>query len=506
MKFAGKGRPTLPVALRASIGLLPVVLAVGCLTGPKQYLRQGFKLGPNYRPPAVSLAPEWATADPPQVVSGACCDPAWWSTFRDPELDRLVATAYQQNLSLAQASSRVMQAQAQRAIAVGGLFPQQQQVLAEHQQVHTSAQAANPWPHLAYSNWLVGLTASWELDFWGRLRRQVESADARLSASVEDYRQAMVTLSADTASAYVQLRVIQQRLACAEENVRIQCGSADIAQLRFQHGAANELDVRQARALLEQTRARIPLLAISRQQANNQLCVLLGLPPTELARRLKPAPIPQAAPEVLVGVPADLLRRRPDLRAAERRIAAQSAQIGVAEAELYPAFFLNGSIGLNAEDLSLLSAGGSGAYQIGPSVRWNILNYGRIQNQVLLQDYRTQELIASYRQQVLMAAQEVENGIAAFLHSRQQAIHLQAAVAENQRAVELIVEQYRQGATDYNQVLNLQALLVQQQDQLAVARGNVVLGVIGVYRALGGGWEACATDVSSGAVNDARAF
>jgi NodT family efflux transporter outer membrane factor (OMF) lipoprotein len=251
----------------------------------------------------------------------------------------------------------------------------------------------------------------------------------------------------------------------------------------------NERGVVQAKSLLAQNESLIPFLEIQLRQANNQLCVLLGVPPGELAAKLGTAPIPRAPPQLFVGIPADLIRRRPDLRAAERQIAAQNAQIGVVEADWYPAFFINGTIGYEAKDLGKLFEAKSLTGQIGPSFQWNILNYGRILNNVRLQEVRTQELVADYQQKVLLAAQEVENGIVTYLRSREQARYLADSVEEAIRAVRLAMADFREGLTDYTSVFVAQQFLTQQMNALAEAQGNVALGAIATYRALGGGWE-----------------
>jgi outer membrane protein TolC len=225
------------------------------------------------------------------------------------------------------------------------------------------------------------------------------------------------------------------------------------------------------------------------RQANNLLCVLLGIPPIELAEKLGKSPIPKSPGEVVVGIPADLIRRRPDVRSAERLIAAQNAQIGVADAAFYPAFFLNGSIGVEAKDLAKLFNQGSMTGQIGPAFQWNILNYGRILNNVRFQDYKTQELVAAYQQKVLTAAQEVENGIVSFLNSRREADHLAASVKQGERAVKLTSEQLNAGAIDFTPVFVAAQFLAQDQIQYAQAQGDIALGLINVYRAIGGGWE-----------------
>jgi NodT family efflux transporter outer membrane factor (OMF) lipoprotein len=478
-----KNRTWLPTG-----ALVLLLLGSGC-TPLQEFVQNGFEVGPNYRRPPAPLADGWIDAGNPRVKSVPADYSAWWRAFGDPVLDDLVQTAYAQNVNLRVAGTRVLEARAQRAIAVGQLFPQQQTATGSYAHTQVSGNIANVPPNRFFDTWATGLNASWEIDFWGKIRRTIESAEDAVEASVDDYDNVMVSLIGDVATAYVQYRIFEQQLVYARQNVALQQGSLKIATDRWKAGQTNELGVLQATSLLEQFEATIPLLEIGIRQANNQLCILLGLPPTELAARLGQAPIPESPGEVVVGIPADLIRRRPDLRSAERLIAAQNAQIGVAEADWYPAFFLNGTLGYEAKDLGKLFAPQGFTGQIGPGFQWNILNYGRILNNVRLQDFKTQELVASYQQQVLGAAREVENGLITYLNARQEAAHLAASVKAAERTVRIAVDLYRNGAIDYTPVFVAEQFLAQQQNLLAQAQGDIALGLIAVYRALGGGWE-----------------
>ena len=399
--------------------------------------------------------------------------------------------------------ARVLEARAGQAISVGNMLPQQQQALATYSRVALNSnmpvlnQLAKTLPpgSTSFSNWFYGFNLSWELDLWGRLRRNVESSNASLDASVEDYDAALVTLFADIASSYVQYRVAQQRIKIAQDNVRIQEGVLSLASEKFRVGTTTRLDVEQARTVLEQTRSTIPALEIVLGQANDTLCTLVGVPPRDLAADLGPgpplgsSPIPNVPQWVAAGIPADLLRRRPDVRNAERQVAAQSAQIGVAEADLYPTLFINGTIGWDAENFSQAFSNKSVFGLLLPGFRWNILNYGRIVNNVRLQQSRLQEMIATYQAKALSAGREVQVPLRGFLKSREQAEDLARSVAAATSATNVGVGQYRTGTIDFNRVFNLETTQVQQQDSLANAQGNVVLNLIEVYRALGGGWE-----------------
>jgi NodT family efflux transporter outer membrane factor (OMF) lipoprotein len=486
---------------RARLWLIGVGLALpacGCTTFA-EFIHNGFKVGPNYERPPAPLADAWIDAANPLVKSALANYADWWAAFGDPVLNDLVRTAYEQNVNLRVAGTRVLEARAQRAIAVGALFPQVQTEDGAFTHVQASQNVANPPPRRFFDTWATNWNVSWEIDFWGRFRRTIESATDAVEASVDDYDNVLVSLVGDVATAYVQYRVFEQQLAYTRENVTIQRNSLKIATDRFQAGQTNELGVVQGTSLLEQLEATIPLLEIGLRQTNNQLCILLGIPPAELAARLGKAPIPTSPPEVVVGIPADLIRRRPDLRSAERLIAAQNAQIGVAEAEFYPAFFINGSIGYEAKDLGKLFESKSFTGQVGPSFQWNVLNYGRILNNVRLQDFKTQELVGVYQQKVLAAAGEVENGIITFLNARREVEHLAASVKAAERAVSLANAQFTAGVIDYTPVFVAQQFLVQQQNLFAQAQGDIALGLITAYRAIGGGWELRLADPAGGA-------
>jgi NodT family efflux transporter outer membrane factor (OMF) lipoprotein len=484
--------------------VVAVLLNSGCITtSPGQWIHNGFKVGPNYGRPPAPVAAEWIQANDPSVQNHHLQD--WWQVFGDPTLDVLIDTAYEQNPNLRVAGTRVLEARAGQAIAVGNIFPQTQQATGSYARVNLNSNMPLVGPllnslppserSLAFSNWLYGFNLSWELDLWGRIRRNIESTNASLDASVEDYDAALVTLLADVATNYVQYRVAQQRIKIARDNVRIQEGVLTLAEAKFRVGTTSRLDVEQARTVLEQTRSTIPALRIQLGQANDTLCTLLGMPPRDLEPELGPgpelgsAPLPNTPAWVATGIPADLLRRRPDVRSAERKVAAQSAQIGVAEAALYPTIAINGYLGWDAADLTKLFETKSFIGYVIPSFSWNILNYGRIKNNVRLQVAKTQELIATYQNTVLSAGREVQTPLRGFLRSREQAEDLARSVAAAKAATQLGVQQYRIGTIDFNRVFNLETTQVQQQDQLASAAGNIALNLVNAYRALGGGWE-----------------
>ncbi len=300
-----------------------VVSVAGCTTSLRNWARNGFKVGPNYRRPPAPVAPHWVEDGDPKVRNDPPTDCGWWTVFRDPTLNVLVDMAYRQNLDMRVAGTRILQAQAQRNIAVGNLFPQSQSALAAYAHGQITENLNVPLPS-SFNVWATGFNASWELDFWGRYRRTVEANNADLQASVEQYGDTLILVLAEVATTYVELRTFEQRLDYAQQNVQIQKGSLQLAEARFDRGLATELDVRQARSSLAQTEATIPQLEIGRRQSSNRLCTLLGMPVGDLAAQFAKAPIPVTPPEIAIGLPAELLRRRPDIRQAEREVAAQS--------------------------------------------------------------------------------------------------------------------------------------------------------------------------------------
>jgi NodT family efflux transporter outer membrane factor (OMF) lipoprotein len=489
----------------AALGAL-ALLAAGCTT-LGQWVGNGFKVGPNYEPPPAPTATAWIDTGDPRLVTQNAPGDDWWSVFSDPVIAALIAAAHRENLDLKSAGARVLQAQAQRNVAVGNLFPQTQNVIGDYAHAHFGSNLSvfnGPQVSLpqfgsvralpnSLNVWATGLNTSWELDFWGRYRRQVESANADLKGSIDAYRAALVTLLADVVTNYVQVRTFQQRLVYARSNVEIEKGSLRLAEARLADGKATALDVKQARSILAQTESSIPPLVIGLRQANDQLCILLGESAKDLLPAFGEAPIPSVPPTAAIGIPAELIQRRPDVRRAYQTAASQSAKIGVAEADFYPQFGVTGFIGFTSNDLATLFEGKSFTDFVLPNFSWRILNYGRVLNNVRLQDARFQESVWQYQQTLLTAGREVEDALVAFLQYQLQAKSLEVSVREAEGSVELVQAQYKGGLVDFNRVFTLQSQLVTQQDQLAIARGNIALSLISVYRALGGGWRAFET-------------
>jgi NodT family efflux transporter outer membrane factor (OMF) lipoprotein len=459
----------------------------GC--GLKHWAHNSFKVGPEYCPPVEPVASQWIDYTDPRVISSPADLSAWWSTFNDPVLNDLVQTAHFQNLTLRQAGARIMEYRARLQFARGTMFPQQQGAFGSFNTIRESGNTANVRPDLKFNEWDAGLSASWEVDFWGRFRRGIEQADAELEASVENYDDVLVLLISEVAKAYTDLRTYQQRLAYARGNVNAQEGFLKIAEDKFRIGTATERDVQQARTVLNETRSLVPAYEAGVRLANNQLCVLLGTPPRDMTSELGEAAIPLAAPEVVVGIPADLVRRRPDVRRAERELAAQSARIGIATTNLYPHLGLNGNIGVTAKDFDGLFDGHATAGGFGPYFRWDLLNYGRLVSLINIEDARFEQLLYSYEQQVLVAGREAEDGLITYLRAQESVRNLQDSAAAASRTTEISSEQYRQGAVDFTAVFVASATLASQQDKFAAAQGATTQSLIDLYRALGGGWE-----------------
>ena len=402
----------------AAASVLAVCLS-GCTSLP-DYIHNGFKVGPNYCRPPAPVAKHWIDAADLHApeVSGIQC--RWWTVFRDPKLDELIACAYRQNLTLREAGFRILEARATLNGTIGSLFPQEQIGRGAYARIATPTGPTTP---VAYTSlWSYGFDLSWQLDFWGRFRRAVAAAEDTLDARVADYDAALVTMLGDVASNYVRIRTTQERIDLLRANVKLQQGVLRFIDDRLKAGyKQTELDYAQALSNLRQDEAAIPVLEISKRQYEDALCILLGIPAINLEPMLGIGPIPVSPPEVALGIPADLLRRRPDVRSAERLAAAQAEAIGIAEADLYPSFFINGSLGYSAQFFPDLFRNTAFTGSVGPSFQWNVLNYGRIVNNVRLQDARFQELVTIYQQTVLTASQEVEDGIVAFFRSQRAA-------------------------------------------------------------------------------------
>jgi outer membrane protein, multidrug efflux system len=467
-------------ATRAMMALAGAVLLNACTT-----------VGPDFkRPQMPSWLAEWTggsleslAADRRVPRSGQTQD--WWRNFNDPVLDYLVAEAQRVNPNVRTAGIRIMEARAQLGIAGSTLYPQLQQVTGEA--LWAGEQRAGG-RDISAASVSAGLQIGWELDFWGKFRRGIEAADAGYFASIAQYDDLQVLMAAQVASLYCSIRTVEARLVIARENAALQKRSLEIAERLFKGGATSELDVQQATALYLGTLSTIPQLEGVQRQTQNALSTLLARAPGPLPEMAAGKDvIPQAELDVIVDMPADLLRRRPDIRAAEMQLAAQSALIGVSEADLYPSISLLGSVGLSATSLSgeprVLN------WAVGPSLVWNVFDHGRLANAVLVQDARFQQLYEQYQDAVLRAAREVDDAAVGFAKTGEQIALLADAVKAAQRSLDIATLQYREGLTDFERVLDSQRTLFSQQELLVTSRGNMTQSLIALYKAMGGGWE-----------------
>ena len=460
-------------------------------------LVSGCAVGPDYVRPTAPLAGQWLHGSESSGDNGEF--EHWWTGFNDPTLDSLVRRANDNNLRLQIAALRVVEARVALRTAFRQRWPQQQSINAQALNIELSENTANAaLADKAFSTYDAGFDAVWEIDLWGRFHRGEEAASGDYEETLARYHETRILMTAEVARAYVVLRTYESRLEIALRNVLIQEETLRIAEIRRSNGAVTELDVTQARALPGDTKALIPLLRIGIHQSRHAIAVLLGSAPGDVDALLSTRrPIP-VAPTVSAGLPLDLLRRRPDIRRAERAAAAQSARIGIAKADLLPRFSILGSIGFTASDASGPIAASADTddlfrrnslrFTTGPVLSWPVLNYGRLRNGVRIQDARFEQAALAYQHTVLNAAREVEDALVARLSNQTRAADLLESTRAAQRSVELSLIQYREGSVSYQRVLDTQRFLIQQEGRAAEARGAVALDTVAVYKALGGGW------------------
>ena len=452
-------------------------------------------VGPEFIRPDVDLPPSWRDAERLNLDTSPAELADWWRTLDDPVLDELIRLAIENNNNLRIAGLRVLEAQARLGIARGNQYPQSQFATGDVTAIGTSQSNENVVTDTDTLQINLGVAASWEVDFWGRFRRGVEAADASLLASVANYDDLMVLVTAQVADTYALLRATEEQLAFAKDSLEIQQSAFDIVQVLYKNGQSSELDALQAKTLLLGTMASIPGLEQTIKQTRNTLSLLLGVAPSDMTELLgEQGKLPSLPDEVTYGVPADLLRQRPDVRAAELRAMAQSANVGVATADLYPSFTLDGFLGLSAvENNSSESANlfrtDSLTYSIGAGFIWPFLNYGRIRNNIRVQDARLQQDLVQYREAVIQAAGEVENALASLYGTGKQDVILAEGVATARRSADLSLLRYQEGFADYQRVLDSQQALFSQQQRYARNRGEVIRSLVSVYRSLGGGWQ-----------------
>ena len=451
-------------------------------------------VGPNYRKPEMKTPDAWHEAISREMAkeSGATLQ-TWWKIFDDPILNDLIENARQSNLNLKIALSGVAASRARLGIVSGRELPNANALASftrfKHSDNGPLEQLAPPNGFDSQNMFMLGVDALWEVDVFGRIRRQIEAAGAQYEASIEDYRDVMVTLFAEVALAYVEIRSCQRQIQCAEANAATQRKMLELTRARYGSGISSKLDMAQALSNLSNTEAAIPPFRIRLNSIINRLAVLLNVTTETLHAKLgKPAPIPLARENIGIGVPANLLRQRPDIRMAEKELAAQTALIGAATADLYPRFAISGFFGLETGSFSDMGGGSSLAWGFKSPIKWNFFSGGRTRSNIAFHKEIAQQDLFKYKDTVLKAMEEVKNAIVAHKQEKIRRNWLLAAVAATREAVDLVVVQYETGLTDFNNVLVTQKSLFNQQDELVVSQAKVVLNLIRLYKALGGGW------------------
>ncbi len=454
-------------------------------------------VGPDYVRPEGASPAVWSeplagglSASPPEREALA----QWWTTLGDPQLTELVQRAVSGNLDLQAAEARVREARARRVVARSGFFPKLE-ANANASRGDASDSLRNDSANVGGTSgandlYSAGLDASWEIDLFGGVRRELEAAQAEIVRSEEDLRDVLVSLAAEVALTYVDVRSFQARLAIASANLEAQEETEAIVGWRVQAGLATELELERARSNAAQTRAQIPSLRTSLEQARNGLAVLLGVPPGALAAELaEPRPVPRTPSDVAVGVPAQTLAQRPDVRRAEAELHAQTARVGVATARAYPSLTALGSIGLEALTPGRLLDAGASTWRLAGNTAWVVFDGGAIRGGIDAEDALRDQALAGFRASVLGALDEVENALVAYAQEQKRLLALEGGSSAAERAVALAQTQYGAGLVDFETVLNSQRSLYVLQEQVAVSERDVTSNLIRLYKALGGGWK-----------------
>ena len=442
-------------------------------------------VGPDYSEPQLAVPAGWSAGTGTDAMDAVLLA-RWWHGFGDPVLDRLVADALAANLDLAQARARLREARARRGVAGAALAPSVDASLSGSRS-RSSGQSGSGSTRELYS---AGFDASWELDVFGGLRRSVEAAQADLEASVESLSDTRVSLAAEVALNYIDLRTAEQRLAIAEESIASRGENHQIIRWRQQAGLVSELDLAQATTDLESTRAVLPPLRTAVTEAKNRLAVLLGRNPGELESLVHAdRPIPLAAAEIVAAIPADTLRQRPDVRVAERRLAAQTARLGEAEAARYPSLRLSGSLGLEALELDALADRGANTHSLFGGITAPVFNAGRIAANIEIQDALVEQARLAYRAAVLAALEEVENALTAVANTDARRAKLAEAAAAARTTLAIAEYRYASGLADFLSVLDAQRTQLSLDEQLAGSTGELARAQVRLYKALGGGWS-----------------
>ena len=530
-----RSRPSRTRSHGLKTGIAQSLIVTLCLIGVPGC--STWSVGPDFERPDMQNMPEkWDAGDPQPPLAGNVSLDTWWQSFNDPALNQLVARARLSSPTIEAALLKIVQYRAQYAIAIGSFFPQTQELTGTYSSEHPSRRSADaPQPGEPSQPGTIrqlnlGFQATWEIDIWGKYRRNAEAAKAALQGAHAGYELALVTLSADVAQQYFSYRMTEKQLEIAKRNSLAQKESVRLTEAMFRLGASSGRDYDQAVAMQKNTEADIPQLEAQLIASRNALCVLLGIPPgpiPELAPDWMPQPpqtalgtarassgptagktLPQGAMpyaaertaqpfiplDIAIGVPADLLRRRPDVRQAEQEAAAQCARIGINKAALFPSFSISGFLGFQGSDVGAFTLGDTFSHNAftasaSPSLVLPFLNYGRLYNAVRAQDAVFQQSLVTYKQTVLRALQEAEDAMSSFIRSRQRLTLLQQAAEAAGRSTKLALEQYNAGSTDFTTVVSAQTTQYQQENSVAAAAGNTALQAVALFRALGGGWQ-----------------
>ncbi|QTA85669.1 efflux transporter outer membrane subunit [Desulfonema magnum] len=471
-KIKNRYERRVPGRYHAIIILIGLLVLAGCAT-----------VGPDYVPPELQLPKQWNSISGDAQKQNAKQLAKWWEALNDPMLTSLINRAAADNLDIKEARSRVRQARLQRLKTKSSLFPMLDASGAARKSYNSNSRDESEL-------YTAGFDAGWELDLFGGIRRAVEASQADLEAENESLHDVMVTLLAEVAVNYIDLRTYQARLTVAKSNVASQQETWELLNALSQAGRGDELALTQARYNLESSRSRIPDLNTGLEAAINRLSVLIGQAPGSLRAELADVrPIPSVSIELAVGVPADVIRQRPDIRQAERELAAQTARIGEAEADLYPKFTLSGSIGLEALSLDKLFSSTDQNWAFGPSFSWPIFNADNIRNNVKVQAELQNQAFIRYEAAVLSALEDIENALVTYANEQQKLKNLQIAADAARSAAELAEQQYTTGMVGFSDVLDAQRSLLSFENDLVETRGSVLSDLIRLYKALGGGWQ-----------------
>jgi multidrug efflux system outer membrane protein len=486
LAFRGRASSSYPSTSCSPGTISPVSCLLLCA------LLSGCTVGPNYQSPDQPAPATWNERGPgassgtlaSPLVDGPADISRWWRTLNDPTLADLITRAYAQNLDLAQAQARVRQARASRIIAAAGGQPSLDLSARANRQRFNSRSGG-----ITSNNFQVGADASWEIDVFGGIERGIEAADADVRGSISDLHAVLVSLSGEVGTTYADLRGSQSQLDITNRNLALQLDTLALTRERAEAGFVSQLDVANAEAQVASTQSQIPTIQASINSSIYALSVLVGAEPADLYSQLvSAAPLPSVPSQVAVGIPSEVLKRRPDVQRAEESLHAATARIGVAVADRYPKFTIGASAGLSSDRFESLGNLANRFWSLSPGISWSLLDGDRVQGNIDLAKARLEEADAAYRQSILIALQDVETAMANFTRQQQRRELLAQAVEANRRALDLALERYQVGKTDFLSVLTAQGQLLSSEQSLSQANTSVLSNLITLYKAMGGGW------------------